>query len=394
MQTPPLEVLLPWLPALFVPWLLALGLTPLVGRFARARGLLDLPRGRKQHEGAIPLLGGIALLAAVGLGLLAVAPWSEPIRRALWGERSLAALGFGALAMVALGTWDDLRELGPTFRAVVQLAIASATWWLGFRCGEVELPFGYVISSAPAVSFLLTIGWIVMVTNAFNLIDGIDGLTAGTGIVAGLVIFFLASKHGVSVPVIGTLALVGALAGFLRFNLPPARIFLGDGGALGIGYAVAVLAMASSQKSTTAVVLIVPLLVLGLPLVDTLGAILRRAAGHLRERGTSGLNPIDLGRAVMSGDRGHVHYLLLRAGWSVRGVLFLLYGLSAALGVLALAIREESPLVRWACWIGLLAAGFAALQWMESRVRRREEAVAARPGAAVLEPQRRRGAAG
>ncbi len=372
MQSPQLAILMPWLPALLVPWALALVLTPLVARFARARGYLDLPRGRHLHERGVPYLGGVALIGAAVGGLALVAPFSEPIVGGLWGYHSLGALGLCSVALVALGTWDDLRELRPGVRLSGQIAIAAATWLLGFRCGPIELPFGYAISAAPLASFAVTVAWIVLVTNAFNFIDGIDGLAVGIGIVATLVIFFLASQHGASVPVVAALALSGSLAGFLRFNVPPARIFLGDGGALPIGYLVSVLAMASSQKSPTAVVLIVPMLALAVPLIDILVAVLRRALQHVGERGWRGLNPIGLGSAVMSGDRGHVHYLLLRSGWSVRTTLFVLYGLSAGLGVLALATREEPAAVRWGLWVGLLATGIAVLRWMEQRASRLE----------------------
>jgi UDP-GlcNAc:undecaprenyl-phosphate GlcNAc-1-phosphate transferase len=373
MTSDPLEVLLPWLPAMLVPWLLALVFTPVVIRAAHASGILDMPHGRKQHAVPVPLLGGVVLLAAMVIGLAVVAPLSEPIRGGLWGYGSLSALALCAVAMVTLGTWDDLRDLSATRKALIQIAIAAVTWSVGFRCGPVEFPFGWALMDSGPTSFAVTVLWIMIVSNAFNLIDGIDGLTAGTGIVAGLVIFFLASKHGISVPVVASLALVGALAGFLRFNLPPARIFLGDGGALGVGYLTAVLAMASSQKSPTAVVLIVPMLALGLPLVDTFTAIFRRAVAFCGARGFATLlHPIELGKAVMSGDRGHVHFLFLRAGWSVRATLLVLCALSASFGVLALGIRESSATVRWSTWGALLVVGLIALRRMESRVRRLE----------------------
>jgi UDP-GlcNAc:undecaprenyl-phosphate GlcNAc-1-phosphate transferase len=381
----PFEVLLPWLPAMFVPWLLAVGITPLVIRFAHATGILDRPRGRKQHPEPVPLLGGVALALAMVIGLAVVAPLSEPIHGGLWGFGSLSALALCGVAMVTLGTWDDLCDLTATRKALFQIAIAAVTWSVGFRCGPVEFPFGWALMDSAPTSFLVTVLWIMIVSNAFNLIDGIDGLTAGTGIVAALVVFFLASKHGASVPVVASLALVGALAGFLRFNLPPARIFLGDGGALGVGYLTAVLAMASSQKSPTAVVLIVPMLALGLPLLDTFTAIFRRTIAFVGARRSAALlHPVELGRAVMSGDRGHVHFLFLRAGWSVRSTLFVLYALSAGFGVLALWIRESSAAVRWTTWGLLLGVGLIALRRMEARVRRLEsdsDASSGTPGA-------------
>jgi UDP-GlcNAc:undecaprenyl-phosphate GlcNAc-1-phosphate transferase len=243
---------------------------------------------------------------------------------------------------------------------------------LGFRVGAVELPFGWVISASPVPSFLVTVSWIVIVTNAFNLIDGLDGLAAGVGIVATLAIFVLAAGNEATVPVVGALALTGALAGFLRYNIPPARIFLGDAGAMGIGYTTAVLSLASYQKAPTAVVLIVPLLALGLPLLDTIVAVVRRTGDHLRDQGRNGFHPIRVGRAVLQADRGHIHHLLLRLGWSVRQVLFLLYAISAGLGVLAVWTRGASADLRWSLWLSLLLVGVVALRLIERSVNRKE----------------------
>jgi UDP-GlcNAc:undecaprenyl-phosphate GlcNAc-1-phosphate transferase len=370
-----LEVLRPWLWALVVPWLLALALAPLVARIAARARALDLPSGRKAHAGPVPILGGVAVFAAAGLGLALGAPFSDPIRGGLFGQGSLSALGIGVAAMVALGTWDDLRDLSPLVKGAGQVAIAALAWWLGFRCGEIELVGGWVVSDAAPISFAVTVAWIVLVTNAFNFIDGVDGLAAGVGIAAALVVFLLASQSGASVPVVAALALSGALSGFLRFNLPPARIFLGDGGALAIGYSIGVLSLASAQKGPTAVVLIVPFLAIGVPLLDTVGVILRRARAHLRAQGMAGLRPAAVVRAVVTADRGHIHHLLLRSGWSVRRILFALYALSGALGWLALEIRHATPGARWGVCFALLAAGVAALRWVELRVERREAAV-------------------
>jgi UDP-GlcNAc:undecaprenyl-phosphate GlcNAc-1-phosphate transferase len=377
-----LGVLVPWLWALVGPWLLALVLTPLVARAARHYGALDLPQGRKSHDAPVPLLGGVAVFGAAALALAIGAQFSPPIRGGLLGAGSLSALGIGTLAMVALGTWDDLRDLSAGQKLAGQLAIAALTWGLGFRCGEVELAGGWVISDAAPISFAITVAWIITVTNAFNLIDGIDGLTAGIGIAAALVIFTLASHHGATVAVVAALSLSGALAGFLRFNLPPARIFLGDGGALAIGYVTAVTSLASAQKGPTAVVLILPFLALGVPLVDTITAVLRRLRGHVRSQGRAALHPLAIVRAVITADRGHVHHLLLRSGWSVRRVLFVLYALSALLGWVALELRAAAPGTRWAVCLGLIAVGIAGIRWMEGRVERLEAAPAERRRAA------------
>jgi UDP-GlcNAc:undecaprenyl-phosphate GlcNAc-1-phosphate transferase len=357
---------------LILPWLVALVWTPLVIRWASAHGWLDHPGGRKDHPEPIPMLGGVAVFAALMLGLLLAAPFSVPIRAGFFGSGSLLALAGGVAAILTLGVYDDRNDLRASLKLAAQIAVATLTWFLGFRVGAVELPFGWVISASPVPSFLVTVSWIVIVTNAFNLIDGLDGLAAGVGIVATLAIFVLAVGNAATVPIIGSLALAGALSGFLRYNVPPARIFLGDAGAMGIGYTTAVLSLASYQKAPTAVVLIVPLLALGLPLLDTIVAVVRRTGEHLRDQGRNGFHPIRVSRAVFQADHGHIHHLLLRLGWSVRRVLFLLYAISAGLGVLAVWTRSESADLRWSLWLSLLLAGVVALRLIERSVDRKE----------------------
>jgi UDP-GlcNAc:undecaprenyl-phosphate GlcNAc-1-phosphate transferase len=386
-----------YLVALFLPYLVALLLTPRTRSWAIRHGWLDHPKGRKQHAVPIPLLGGVAVFASVGIGLALAALVSAPIRNGLFGMGSLSVFGLGLAAIVAVGIYDDFRDMRPVSKAMAQVAIAAATWALGFSCGAVQLPFGWAVVDGPVISFLITVGWIVFVTNAFNLIDGIDGLSAGLGIAAALTIVVLAADLGASVPMIGALAVSGALSAFLRYNLPPARIFLGDAGAMGIGYATAVLSIASYQKGPTAMVLIVPILALGVPVLDAVLAVIRRTATHVREHGLSALRPLEVARAVMQGDRGHIHYALLRSGWSVRAVLFALYALSAAFGALALWTRDASPVTRWSIWLALLAGSYLGLRAVERSVDRRDDSQSERPGAAPRTAQvdsRRRRAAG
>jgi len=363
---------------LIVPWLLALVLTPRVIRYAQAHGHLDYPTARKAHKAPVAMFGGVAVFASIVLGLLALAPFVAQVRAALFGYESLGALALGAGLMVVLGAWDDLYDLRPMHKLAGQIAIAVLTWAMGFRVGAIELPFEFFLTAAAPVSLLVTVGWIVIVANAFNLIDGIDGLTAGVSMITALTVFLLANQNGATVPVIAALALSGALAGFLRFNLPPARIFLGDAGALSIGYLTAVLAMASYQKSPAAVALAVPLLVLGLPLLDSILAVIRRGLVHLRTRGTEGLTPGAILRAVTLADRGHLHHLLLRNGLSVPESLAVLYAVCIALAVIGLGTRDESSTLRWGLFAALIAAGYATLRALERRAARRDSELAAR----------------
>jgi UDP-GlcNAc:undecaprenyl-phosphate GlcNAc-1-phosphate transferase len=358
--------------ALVLPYLVTLLLTPRVQRWAVATGWLDRPGGRKEHAAPVALLGGVAVFVSAGIGLLMSAAVSEPVRAGLLGSGSLGALGLGVAAIVALGAYDDRYDMSAPAKALAQVGIAAGTWALGFRCGALQLPFGWVVEGGMVFSLIVTVGWIVLITNAFNLIDGIDGLAAGVGIASALTIVVLAAGNAASVPVLGALALSGSLSAFLRYNLPPASIFLGDAGAMGIGFVTAVLSIGSYQKAPTAMVLIVPLLALGVPVFDTVLAVVRRTARHMGEVGLAALHPLRIGRAVMQADRGHIHHILLRSGWSVRRILFALYALSAGFGVLALWTRSVEPTLRWSMWLGLLALALGVLHYLERRAGRAE----------------------
>src|SRR5499427_9501444 len=266
---------------LIAPWLLALVLTPATIRFAKRHDLMDRPTARKAHRSPVALLGGVAVYLSIVLGVGLLVPILPGLEQLAFGRESLGALALGCGLMLALGVYDDLYDMRPRNKLIGQVAIASLTFAMGFQVGAVELPFGFDLSAAAPVSFVVTVLWIIGVANAFNLIDGMDGLASGVALITVLTVFLLANQEGATVPVVAALALSGALAGFLRFNLPPARIFLGDAGALSLGYLTAVLALSSYQKAPAAVALIVPLLVLGLPLLDTILAILRRGLSHL-----------------------------------------------------------------------------------------------------------------
>jgi UDP-GlcNAc:undecaprenyl-phosphate GlcNAc-1-phosphate transferase len=365
-----------FVPVLVLPWLIALAVTPLVIRLAGSWGFLDQPSERKQHAAPTPYLGGLAVLGAALLGLLIALPLLPVEAR---GEVGLLAVyASGLIAMAGLGLWDDEVDLRPGVKLGGQLLIAGASWAAGIRIGAVEGPFGLAIVDAMLPSLLLTVLWIVAITNAFNWIDGMDGLATGIGLITMLTIFVLATDARVGAPILATLALSGALAGFLRFNLPRARIFLGDSGALAIGYAAAVLSIGTYQKQPAAMVAVVPLLAIGIPVVEFCIAIVRRFFDHAKGEGLRGMRPLEVWRVVSRADRGHIHFLMLRAGYPVNRTLFTLYAASGALALLALSTREASAGLRWSAWIASLAAGFTAVRWLERRAKRREAAAAPR----------------
>ena len=362
---------------LLFPWLFALLLTPVGIRAAHRFGWLDQPSERKRHRNPIPLLGGAVIFIASVLGLIATMILIEPIRIVILAPehlRMLVALTFGSAAMLVMGTIDDRFDLSALLKLAFQILVAAFTWYAGFRIGVVELPMDWVIIDAPVPSFILTVAWIVMITNAFNLIDGMDGLATGTAIIVTLSLFVLATAHRESAAVIASLAMAGSMAGFLRSNVPPARIFLGDGGAYMIGYSAAVLAVATLQKSSAAMVIAVPLIALGLPLMDTLFAILRRAYAYLSSTEVREIGPRGAVRALFSADRGHIHHLLLRAGWTTRQALYAIYAISLVLAALALWTQGLDSNVRWLILALTLVLGTLGLRLAERHLDRVEQA--------------------
>ena len=374
---------------LIAPWLLALVLTPATIRFAKRHDLMDRPTERKAHRAPVALLGGVAVYGAIVLGVGVLIAFLPGLRELAFGRESLGALALGCGLMLALGLYDDLYDMPALHKLAGQVVIAALTFAMGFQVGPVELPFGFDLSAAMPVSFVVTVLWIVAVANAFNFIDGMDGLASGVALITALTVFLLANQNGATVPVVAALALSGAVAGFLRFNLPPARIFLGDAGALSIGYLTAVLSLASYQKSPAAVALIVPLLVLGLPLLDALLAIIRRGLLHLSKSGARGLTVRELIGAVTRADRGHLHHLLLRNGLSVGSSLVVLYAVCVALAVIGFSTRGFAPEVRFGLFAFLLTASFAALRVLERRAARLEADAARAEGAGIVSVEHR-----
>lgn len=356
---------------LVVPWLIALIITPGVIKAAHRTGWLDMPGERKHHPEPVALLGGVVIFASSALGLALTMILSAPIREVLIAPEHMypfAVMVTGGLAMLVMGTIDDRQDLRAVTKLLLQLAIAAFTWWGGFRIGVVELPFGFFTLDGALPSFLLTLGWIVLITNAFNLIDGMDGLSTGTGIIVVLTLFIVGTAHRESVAVIASLSLAGSLAGVLRFNVPPARIYLGDGGAYLIGYSAAVLGIACTQKSSAAMVIAVPLLALGLPLLDTVFAVVRRGVFYLRSTGVRNLGLRGVVNALFKPDRGHIHHLLLRSGWSTRQALYSIYLVSLVLASVALWTQGLDSNIRWLIVGATVGSGFIALRIFERRL--------------------------
>lgn len=304
-------------------------LTPIIRRLSVRFGWLDHPQdGRRVHHKALPRLGGIAIFVSV-LVALSILPLLHNLvtqtLRANWTQ--LLMIFVPATLVLLCGLYDDLRGADARLKFVI-LSIAGALFYaMGGRIDALSIPFVGSVSLPPAASFLLTILWIVAITNALNLIDGIDGLAAGSALFAALVILIVSLMLDHPHITVVALALAGALIGFLRYNFNPATIFLGDTGSLFIGFTLAALSLQGAQKASTAVAIAIPLMALGLPVIDTGFALVRRFLS---------------GRPVFQGDREHIHHMLLGRGWSQRRTVFVLYAVCAALGLMSLLFVNEN----------------------------------------------------
>jgi UDP-GlcNAc:undecaprenyl-phosphate/decaprenyl-phosphate GlcNAc-1-phosphate transferase len=306
-----------------------LGLTPLVIRLAGVWGLFDTPQGdRRVHTQPLPRVGGVAVFGAMGIGLFVMGLLSLRGGELLTGPPGfIFGVLFGGGIIFATGLVDDLRGLRPLTKISAQLVAAGVVYAYGFRIdvmsfgANTEIALGWL--SLPA-----TIFWVVAVTNAFNLIDGLDGLASGIAMVALGTTLVVAATLGNAETVVLGLALFGALLGFFRYNVSPARIFLGDSGSLFIGFMLAVLSVHGSYKSATAVLILVPLFALAIPLLDTSLAILRRW-----------LRGVPLSQA----DGRHIHHRLLAVGLTHRHAVVVLHISAGVLAVLGLSLVFAPP---------------------------------------------------
>jgi UDP-GlcNAc:undecaprenyl-phosphate GlcNAc-1-phosphate transferase len=331
---------------------LALLATPLAMALARRAGALDHPGPRRIHRDPVPRLGGLALAAAV----LGVA-WGArglPGPAASLDVRPLLGLTLAAIPMLALGIVDDLRGTSPWVKLAIQTCAALVLVLFGYGVPVVTNPFDGGVASG-AFNVPLTVVWVLVVTNAINLIDGLDGLASGAVLIAAAALWWVGRSHSDFYVMFIAALLIGATFGFLRYNFPPARVFMGDTGSQFLGLTLAAVSLLENRKGTATVTLLFPLVAMGVPIADSIVAFLRR----LRR-----------GRPVFHPDSQHIHHKLLRLGLSPRSALFALWGLCALCGVLAVAL-SALPRSSAIGLLGLLAVAlFAAIEWLSSAARR------------------------
>jgi UDP-GlcNAc:undecaprenyl-phosphate GlcNAc-1-phosphate transferase len=302
---------------------LTMALTPIIRRWAIVAGAVDAPCARKVHSAPMPRWGGVAIgiafVCTLAVGLLT-----------LEGYRWNVVFGIvlGAVLMVIVGAIDDRYDLAPRWKLLGQTAAAAVVVACGVKVEWINLPFGYD-ATLSWLSIPVTIAWIVLVTNAINLIDGLDGLAAGVCAIATGTILVLAVIMGNVTVVLLSVVLLGTILGFLIFNFHPAKIFMGDSGALFLGFCLASLSVLGFKQATL-VSFVVPLFILGVPLSDTFFAIVRRLYHK---------------QPLTAADKNHLHHCLLALGLSHRNTVLVIYGVALAFALSAVLMSTAAQWV-------------------------------------------------
>ncbi len=322
--------------AFLLAFITAFVITPYTIRLAKKVGAIDMPEKRRINDTPIPRLGGLAVIAGflVSSVYLVIAMTIEK-KITLQGQEQyyLKLIGF-LLGIVVLGIFcyiDDVKGLPAIVKLIGQIIAASIVVSFGIRIDETNIEFiDNILRSNEIFIYILTIGWIVGITNAINLIDGLDGLSSGITLISclSLVIIFSLNYSPV-IAIVLTTALAGAIVGFLPYNFNPAKTFIGDTGAQFLGFSLASISILGVAKTYTAIVLVAPLIVLALPICDTLFAIVRRVI-----KGKSL-------KAIFSPDTGHLHHKLMKKGYTQKQAVFILYAISATLGMFAIILLES-----------------------------------------------------
>ena len=296
--------------------------TPIVRGYAQHRGLLDQPGGRKVHEVPIPRLGGVAMAIAIAVAIGGATLVNPDLGSTLGLRPNRApAILAGVGLLLAVGIVDDVRGMRALVKLAFQVAAALLAWWLGLSIDRLFFPWGTVELGPLAV--VVTVAWIVGVINAVNLIDGLDGLATGVVLTVLSAFGLLAAADGVDPTLFIVAATIGAAVGFLAYNLHPATIIMGDTGSMVLGFVVAAVAISLMQDGVYPQAPWVPIVALGVPIIDTIWAVVRRTAR---------------GDAFFVADRGHIHHQLLRLGFSQRDAMLSLTALSAGLAMLAVIL--------------------------------------------------------
>ncbi len=297
---------------------------PFVRIIAKKIGAVDVPKDdRRMHSQPIPRLGGLGIFYGFVVSLLCFLDISGPF----------LGIFIGSIIIVTLGAVDDIKQLSAPVKFIIQLLAASVAAYSGLMIRFISVPEfispSGIITMPDPVAATVSVLWIVGVTNAVNLIDGLDGLAAGVSAICALSMMFVAIIN-VNLPIaILAAAVVGSCFGFLPYNLNPAKMFMGDAGALFLGFVLACMSVQGLFKVYAVISFVIPFLILGLPIFDTIFAIIRRLLS---------------GKHIMAPDRGHLHHRLMDMGFSQKQSVLILYSVSGLLGLSAIIMASSGTL--------------------------------------------------
>src|SRR5262250_3682076 len=304
------------------------------------------------HSNPLPRLNGVAIFISFCICMVVAGWWGvrHPTVHGPTFLKTLATIFGPATIVFLLGVYDDLRGVGPYVKFTVQGIAATMLYMGGLRIVNIPVLLGDRVLPW-YVGLAATVIWVLAITNAFNLIDGLDGLAAGSALFSTMVVFVVALLNGPALVEVMTIALAGAILGFLRFNFNPATIFLGDSGSLFIGFLLSALALEGAQKAPTVIAVAIPVVSFGLPILETSLSVLRRLIG---------------GRPVFTADREHIHHKLLQLGFSHREVVIVLYAVSALFALLSLFLLWPTgsslglvlAVVGTGIWLGIQHLGY------------------------------------
>ncbi len=302
-----------------IAFFVALVSTPLAKKIAIKFNAIDEPKARGLHKSPKPRMGGLAIILGFFVALLVAMPFVEELR-------TIQVLGFtiGALFIIVLGIFDDIYQLSAKIKLVVQILSAVIVVYTGTTVTFVSIEF---LDRVQYLSPVITVIWIVGLTNAVNILDGVDGLAAGVTAICSSCLFVLCIISGSPLAVIFTASLAGSCLGFLPRNFSPAELFMGDTGSTFLGYVLAVSSIIGLFKGYAILSIVIAVFSMALPIVDTTFAMLRRFFN---------------GKPIMQADRGHLHHRLVDRGYSHKKTVLILYSISAVSGIIAILLSVQS----------------------------------------------------
>lgn len=304
--------------------------TPLVRKLAISLGAIDVPKDdRRMHKHPVPRMGGLAIFAGIIVAILYSIIGSVVETNGIVFDDRIVGFILGATIIVIMGIFDDRKPIKAIYKLIIQIIAATIAVYFGVRIGPISIPFlNETYLTLGMLEIPLTILWIVGITNAINFIDGLDGLATGITCISSASLLFIFLLTGQSIAAIFLAAvMVGATLGFLPFNFNPAKIFMGDTGSNFLGFSLAILSIIGLAKTYTVISVLVPIIILAVPIFDTGFAIIRRIINK---------------KSPMEADKGHIHHRLIQAGLSTRQAVFVLYGVCALLGMLAMVLVDSS----------------------------------------------------